>query len=192
MKKRKRMQMALLMLMLFSLLAAGGAQVFASPPQDRKPPEPIEIELEFGEKYEVSIGRSGVHIPSSSMKGTLRFEKEPNERNYEGAWHVFTQAWAIVNGYDEDEKEFERVFGNAQIFFDLDVTQRRYYDDPDRNMSIWYYDTFEIGWVKCPTALVRVGPAAPHGRLVCPMTYFGRYGVAWTLPTLEMKLDKVE
>ena len=156
-------------------------------------PPPIEITLEFDKQYEVNIGRAGVHIPNSAMAGTLVFWKEEgNLRNY-SSYHVFTQAWANVEAYDPQGKQFDRVFGNVQMFFDLDVLQRRIYDEgSDRNMNIWYFNTFEGGWRKCPTGLANPGRSvAPYGRLVCPITDFGRYGIAWTLPTLVMKLEKM-
>jgi len=190
----RKLILPLLGVFLVLAMGAGGqSTALASGAADRKFPPPIEIDLEFDKQYEVNIGRAGVHIPNSAMQGTLVFWKEEgNLRNY-SSYHVFTQAWANVEAYDPLGKQFDRVFGSVQMFFDLDVLQRRIYDEgSDRNMSIWYFDTFEGGWQKCPTGLANPGRSvAPYGRLVCPMTLFGRYGIAWTLPTLVMKLEKM-
>ena len=104
-------------------------------------------------------------------------------------YFVFTQRMMDVRIYGTDGDEIEQVYGLVQVYFELDVMQRRKWDDPDANMSIWYKDVFAGYWVKCPTRLVKHSEA-PHGRLVCPISEFGLYAVAWTQPTFKIKMTK--
>lgn len=147
-----------------------------------------EINVRFDKNYEITIGNGGVFLDNSRHIGTLVVEaSHPLNRG----WHVFTQRILDVRIYDKEGKQFEKVFGLIRVYFNLDGYQRTRWNDPTSNMSIWTFDEVNGGWSKCKTKLIE-GPDYPKGRLYCTIDHFGIYGLAWTKPTIIMKLEKAK
>lgn len=146
-----------------------------------------EVELVFNQTYEVIIGNAGIFIDNSQMRGTLVLRAMEWER--EQAYQMFTQRIVDFQVYDRNGDPFEWVYGNVRVYFNLDKTQYDKWIDEEANMSIWYFDKLNGGWRKCPTHW-EPAPGLAKGRLWCMVRYYTRYGLAWTQPTLTMKLIK--
>ncbi len=149
-----------------------------------------EVELFFDRDYDISIGNGGIFIDDSKYRGTLvlRSEKFPEDRP--GSWHKFTQRILDFQIYREDGKPFLWMYGIVRVYFNLDKIQYDKWKDEEANMSIWYFDHLAGGWRKC---LTRWQPQAgnPYGRLWCVADRYTRYGLAWTQPTMLMKMIKL-
>lgn len=184
MNKKKTLQIGLIVVTTMVLVGLTVGAVVAQARQNRK-----EAVIKVGQPFDLSVGNAGISSPESQYSGRLVVEKFDHPPNYGLGYFVFTQAMMDARIYDFEGKEVENVYGLVQVYFNLDTVQRRKWDDPDANMSIWYKDLFLGEWVKCPTRLVRA-VEAPRGRLVCPISQFGLYAVAWTQPTFEIKLTK--
>jgi hypothetical protein len=104
-------------------------------------------------------------------------------------WHVFTQRLIDVHVYDKDGGAFDTVYGLVRVFFTLDKFQYEKWNDPESNMSIWYFDDKLGGWHKCVTHW-EPAPGDNKGRLWCVVHKYALYGLAYTAPTLRMKLIK--
>jgi hypothetical protein len=148
-----------------------------------------EQELVFGQKYDVSIGNGGISIDDSQMRGTLVLKAEDVTRKFGLTWHQFTQRIIDFQVFDRTGDPFEWVYGNVRVYFNLDKFQYDKWVDEEANMSIWYYAQPGGGWRKCPTHW-EATPGVVKGRLWCLVRYYTRYGLAWTQPTLVMKLIK--
>ena len=147
-----------------------------------------EKEIVFNQSYEIFIGNGGVFLDKSRHIGTLVVKaREPVNRG----WQVFTQRILDVRVYNTEGKQFEEVFGLVRVYFNLDDYQRNKWNDPASNMSIWTFDEVNGGWSKCKTRLVD-SSKYPHGRVYCFVDHYGIYGLAWTKPTLKMKLEKAK
>lgn len=184
MDKKRYVQIGLIVVTALALVGLTVGAVVAQARQTKK-----EVALTYGKPFDVSVGNSGISSPESRYQGKLVVEKFDHPLNYGLGYFVFTQAMMDARIYDNEGKEVENVYGLVQVYFNLDEVQRRKWDDPDSNMSIWYKDTFAGEWVKCPTRLVK-SAEAPRGRLVCPISQFGLFAVAWTQPTFKIKLTK--
>lgn len=147
-----------------------------------------EVDLVFGQDYDVFIGNAGVFIDDSAFKGTLILKAEPFERTQ--SWHQFTQRILDFRVYTVNGDPFEWVYGLVRIYFNLDKFQYDKWLDDEANMSIWRFDELNGGWVKCPTHWEST-PGLRFGRLWCVARYYTRYGIAWTQPTLLMKMIKL-
>ncbi|MBX3048908.1 MAG: hypothetical protein KIT46_01245 [Anaerolineales bacterium] len=149
-----------------------------------------EVELFFDRDYDVSIGNGGIFIDDSKYRGTLvlRAEEFPDDRP--DSWHKFTQRILDFQIYREDGKPFLWMYGLVRVYFNLDKIQYDKWKDQESNMSIWYFDHLAGGWRKCFT---HWQPQAgnPYGRLWCAADRYTRYGVAWTQPTILMKMIKL-
>lgn len=148
------------------------------------------VPLDFGYDYDVSIGNGGISITDSKYRGTLVLEAQsfPEERTM--SWHKFTQRILDYKVLQPDGTPFQWVYGVVRVYFNLDKTQYDLWMDDDANMSIWYYAQPEGGWRKCTTHWEAV-PGLPKGRLWCLVKYNTRYGLAWTQPTILMKMIKL-
>lgn len=146
-----------------------------------------EVELVFNKPYEVFIGNGGIFIDNSQMRGTMVLQSEDWSRVQ--SWHQFTQRILDFQVYDRNGKPFEWVYGNVRVYFNLDKFQYDKWIDEEANMSIWYFDKLNGGWRKCATHW-EPAPGLPKGRLWCLVRYYTRYGLAWTQPTMTMKLIK--
>ena len=185
MHKKKVFQRAAIAVIIVIVGAFTWGSVVAATPTDTK-----ELVIDFGDSFDLSIGRSGVSQASSGFSGTAIIEKYEHPPNYGLSWHVWTQRLMDVRIYDTTGRIYPFMNGIVQVYFELDPTQRKIWDRNGSNMSIWHHDIRKGRWVKCPTAIVFDLQHYPDGRLVCPITYFGLYGVGWTQPTMEMKLTK--
>jgi hypothetical protein len=147
-----------------------------------------EVPLVFNKSYDIFIGNGGVYIDNSRHIGTLVVKSiRPTHRPL--MWHVFTQNLIDVRIFDKDDKPFTTVYGLIRVYFNLDKFQYQQWSDPVSNMSIWYFDETLGGWLKCSTHWEAVAGAA-QGRLWCPIHRFALYGLAYTKPTIIMKLIK--
>lgn len=149
-----------------------------------------EVELVFNQPYDVSIGNGGVFLDNSQMRGTLVLRAEESRGKFGLSWHQFTQRIIDFQVYERDGDPFEWVYGNVRIYFNLDKFQYDKWIDEEANMSIWYFDKLAGGWKKCPTHW-EATPGLDKGRLWCLARHYTRYGVAWTQPTMVMKLIKL-
>jgi hypothetical protein len=186
MKDNKVFKVILTLFVLLCVIGAGWQlAVAANQSLQRK-----EVKIDYGEDKDIWISTSGVYFANSPYRGTVVLDRIEHPPNYGRYWHVWTQKLLDLHVFDEETgKEFTRVYGAIQVYFNLDVLQRQKWDDKDSNMSIWYFDEFNGLWVKCPTFIIR-SPAAPRGRLACYAIGFGNYGVGWTQPVLEINMDK--
>jgi hypothetical protein len=150
-------------------------------------PNRKEVDLVLNKVYEVFIGNGGVFLDKSRHIGTLVVKAE--EFNRPESWFIFTQRILDIQVYDKDGQEFETVYGLIRVYFNLDKVQYDRWIEPDNNMSIWYFDELNGGWHKCVTHWEST-PGLPRGRLWCVVHHYTRYGLAWTKPTLVMKLEK--
>lgn len=147
-----------------------------------------EIDLVMNKSYELFVGNAGIYMDNSQHIGTLVITAEENPSRPLG-WHVFTQRPLDIQVYNKDGKPFEIVWGLVRVYFNLDKFQYDKWVDPDSNMSIWYFDQLNGGWHKCVTHWQSVA-GLPKGRLWCVVHHYTRYGLAFTQPTMEMKLIK--
>lgn len=147
-----------------------------------------EVELVLNKTYEVFIGNGGVYIDNSRHIGTLvvKAEEFPDNR---ASWHQFTQRLIDIRVYKKNGAPFDTVFGLVRVYFNLDKFQYDKWLDDESNMSIWYFDELAGGWRKCTTHWEPVA-GLQKGRLWCLVHHYTRYGLAWTKPTLIMKLIK--
>lgn len=147
-----------------------------------------EVPLVFNKSYDISIGNGGVYIDNSRHIGTMIVKSiEPVRRPL--MWHYFTQNLIDVRVFDKDDKPFANVFGLIRVYFNLDKYQYQQWSDPASNMSIWYFDETLGGWHKCVTHWEPVAGNA-KGRLWCVIHRYALYGLAYTKPTIIMKLIK--
>lgn len=147
-----------------------------------------EVDVVMNKSYELFIGNAGVYLDNSRHIGTLVVKSiEPTRR--ERMWHIFTQNLIDVRMYEKDGGQFTSVYGLVRIYFNLDDFQYKKWNDPVSNMSIWYFDELNGGWHKCTT---HWEPAAglSRGRLWCLAHRYALYGLAYTQPTMTMKLIK--
>jgi hypothetical protein len=147
-----------------------------------------EVDLLFNRTYEIFIGNAGIHIDDSAMRGTLVLDAQEWDRVQ--AWQMFTQRIIDIQMFEQDGDPFEWVYGNVRIYFNLDKFQYDKWIDEEANMSIWYFDKLAGGWRKCTTHW-EPAPGLAKGRLWCLVRYYTRYGLAWTQPTLLMKMIKL-
>ena len=149
-----------------------------------------EVELVFEKDYDVFIGNGGIFIDDSQYRGTLvlRSEEFPEDRPM--SWHKFTQRILDFRVYQEDGDPFKWVYGVVRVYFNLDDAQYDRWVNKQNNMSIWYFDELAGGWRKCLTHWESV-PGLSKGRLWCVARYYTRYGLAWTQPTILMKMIKL-
>jgi hypothetical protein len=149
-----------------------------------------EVRLEFNKDYDVFIGNGGIFIDNSQLKGTLVLKSQefPPERTM--SWHKFTQRLLDFRVYQEDGDPFEWVYGVVRVYFNLDDAQYDRWVNKQNNMSIWYKDELNGGWRKCVTHWESV-PGQPKGRLWCVVRHYTQYGLAWTQPTIIMKMAKL-
>ena len=149
-----------------------------------------EVELVFDKDYDVFIGNGGIFIDDSQYRGTLvlRSEEFPEDRPM--SWHKFTQRILDFRVYQEDGDPFEWVYGVVRVYFNLDDAQYDRWVNKQNNMSIWYFDELAGGWRKCLTHWESVAGLS-KGRLWCVARYYTRYGLAWTQPTILMKMIKL-
>jgi len=148
-----------------------------------------EVDLVFDQTYDVSIGNGGIFIDNSQMRGTMVLRAEESRPKFGNTWHQFTQRIIDFQVFDRTGDPFEWVYGNVRVYFNLDKTQYDKWVDEEANMSIWYFAQPEGGWRKCPTHW-EATPGLAKGRLWCLVRYYTRYGLAWTQPTITMKLIK--
>lgn len=151
-------------------------------------PQTKKIDLVMNRSYEVFLGNQGVYMDNSRHIGTLEVKTiEPTRRP--GMWHIFTQRLIDVRVYDKDGDLFPTVFGIVRVYFNLDKFQYEKWNDPESNMSIWYFDDKAGGWHKCVTHWEPVAGDG-KGRLWCLVHRYALYGVAYTGATMVMKLIK--
>jgi hypothetical protein len=197
-----------LALVLVSAISLGVLQVTtAALKSDRKK----VVSLTYEKSYDVSIGRAGVFIPNSIIKGTLvleRFDHPPNNngcgpRLSDPAWTpdsgcsggpkiIWIQGMMEVQIYEGEEgsRKMGVMKGLGYIYFNLDVLTRRTWDElGDDRMSIWYWHSYINDWVQCPTTLIR-DASSDRGRLVCYWEEFGKYGLGWKQEPFINKLIK--
>jgi hypothetical protein len=155
--------------------------------QDDGPTVRKEVDLVLNREYELIIGNGGVYMDNSRHIGTLIVKAEEFTRTT--SWFNFTQRTLDISVVDKDGQEFDTVYGVVRVYFNLDKVQYDRWIEPDNNMSIWYFDEPAGGWKKCVTHWERVA-GLPKGRLWCLVHQYTRYGIAWTKPTLVMKLAK--
>ncbi len=187
MNKRRILTLAAALVLILAVVALTYQTASANEPRQRGERKK-EVKMFYGNSYDISIGRSGVYFANTYYDNVTAVIEKTDADNR--GWRYFTQGIMSVHVYDEDGVAPDRFLGAVQVYFNLDLQQRKKYDDPDSNMSIWYKDEWGVGqWVKCPTFLVK-SKAAPRGRAVCYASDFGDYGLAWTWPTLRMKLEK--
>ena len=147
-----------------------------------------EKDIVFNKSYEIFIGNGGVFLDNSRHIGKLVVKaREPVNRG----WHQFTQRILDVRVFNEDGKQFDDVYGLVRVYFTLDKYQRAKWEDPASNMSIWTFNEAVGGWSKCVTHLVESSQFT-RGRLSCLVHNYGIYGLAWTKPTLVMRLEKAK
>jgi hypothetical protein len=187
MKKKRTFIFAVALVLILTLLALSWETASANTPRKRGEKKK-EVKMYSGNSYDISIGNGGVFFETTYYHNVTAVLTK-TEAEHRG-WRYFTQDILSIYVYDSEGDPVDRFVGLVQIYFELDVLQRMWWDDPDSNMSIWFKDLWETGtWVKCPSFLVK-SKVAPRGRVVCFATDFGEYGIAWTWPTVAMKLEK--
>lgn len=184
MNKNKKIQRIVISVVILVLVAFTWQSVVAQKPTDR-----LEVKVDFGNQFDISIGNSGVSQRESGFRGTIVVEKYESPPDFT-SWHIWTQKYMDVRIYENSGRLYDSIYGILQVYFDLDSTQRGIWERPDSNMNIWHYDITVGRWVKCPTIITFHLEDYPHGRLSCAISSFGLYGIGWTQPTIEMKLTK--
>lgn len=155
---------------------------------DEGGPQRKEVDIVMNKSYELFAGNAGVFLDNSRHIGTLVIKTvDPTRRP--GMWHYFTQRLIDVRVYDKDGDEFDTVYGLVRVYFNLDDYQWQQWNDPQSNMSIWYFDEPNRGWHKCTTHW-EPAPSLSRGRLWCPVHQYALYGLGFTRPTLVMQLIK--
>lgn len=167
------------------LLAVSVMPAIASQQAQRK-----EVKLEFNKDYDVSIGNGGIFIDNSQFRGTLVLKSEEFPAERVNSWHKFTQRILDFRVYQNDGDPFKWVYGTVRVYFNLDRGQYSRWVDKKNNMSIWYFDELGGGWKKCVTHWEST-PGVPQGRLWCVVRHYTRYGLAYTQPTILMKMLKL-
>lgn len=186
MQKKKIYQGLLIASAIFAMVAISWQSVIAQKTTDR-----VEVQVDFDDYIDISIGNSGVSQEESRYRGLIVMEKYEHPPNYGMGWHIWTQRHMDVRFYDNNGRLFDGVYGIVQVYFDLDPTQRKIWEDRKyTNMSIWHYDIREGRFVKCPTIVSFHLEDYPHGRLSCAITTYGLYALGWTKPTIKMQLTK--
>ncbi len=183
--KRKILFRGLLFLLPLSVLVAGVLPAFAF--QDETLHK--EVPLVLNKSYDVFIGNGGVYLDNSQMVGTLVLKSEYFPASRWQSWWQFTQRILDVSAYDQAGKPYGTVYGLVRVYFNLDKTQYDKWIAEDSNMSIWYFEQPVGGWHKCVTHWEAVA-GLPKGRLWCLAHQYTRYGLAYTQPTLLMKMIK--
>ena len=128
--------------------------------------------LHSGKPADLYRGNLGVSLPSSSYDGRLtltRMDLNDTRRLEFVARGIDVQ----VDASNADENG--KVRGLVYVYFNLDEDLRELWRDGDLN--IYRYDRDERAWVECPTTMVK-SKNRPYGRLSCPITSFGVYGLA--------------
>lgn len=176
-------------LFLLPIVLLGIATMPALAFQQGSGPITKEIPLVMNKEYELFIGNGGVYMDNSRHIGTLVLKSEEWPANRSQSWQQFTQRLLDIRVYEKGGGEFDAVYGVVRVYFNLDSEQYDMWQDEERNMSIWQFDELNGGWRKCVTHW-EPAPGLRFGRLWCLVKQYTRYGLAWTQPTLIMKLIK--
>jgi hypothetical protein len=184
----KKIFRALLFMLPVFVLALSVAPAFAFQ-EGGNPVIRKELPLVMNKSYELFIGNGGVYMDNSRHIGTLVLKSEEWPENRSQSWQQFTQRLLDVRVYEKGGAPFDRVYGIVRVYFNLDSIQYDMWQDEERNMSIWQFDELNGGWRKCVTHW-EPAPGLRFGRLWCLVKQYTRYGLAWTQPTLLMKLIK--
>ncbi len=171
------------LILALSFVLASLQPALAADPSDRQVRR--QIALKKGKSAELFIGNGGVFMDESLYTGTLVLTSIEGPSR---GWHVFTQRTLDIRVLDADDEEVDQVLGLVRVFFNLTHTQRVRWNDESSNMSIWHRPQ-GTGWQKCVTHLIEES-GFPHGRLYCLVKSYGLYGLAYTKPTITMKLEK--
>jgi len=185
MLKNKIVYRTILFLLPVAVLAANVFPALASQQTQRE-----EVKVEFNRDYDIFIGNGGIFIDDAQFRGTVVLKSEQFPEDRINSWHKFTQRILDFRAYQTDGDPFEWVYGLVRVYFNLDKAQYIRWVDKKSNMSIWYFDELMGGWKKCVTHW-EATPGVPQGRLWCVVRHYTRYGLAWTQPTIIMKMIKL-
>ena|SRR3990172_5481120 len=184
MKRASVFSVLVFLLLAVAMLAVNFAETFAQEDGERRKQRFVEIVK--GKDYDISIGNAGLFLEDARMEGELRMTVLQWTNR---GWQQFTQRVVDFRVVDESGRHLDTVFGFVRVYFELSLVERRLWEEDTSNMSIWVRNEAVGGWTKCRTRL-EDSPQHPQGRLSCLIDQFGVYGLAYTSPTLKMKLEK--
>ena len=131
--------------------------------------------LTYQEQADISLGKAGVFMVSSSYNATATINRFETQGIYPTEDLEFFDRWLDFGIYDYYGNPYLGLYGFNYAYFNLKYQTRRLWDQGE--LSIYRWDTSKRDWVQCPSFLVEM-KNLPHGRVTCIMTTFGTYGIA--------------
>ncbi len=131
--------------------------------------------LIYGEQADLSLGKAGVFVLSSSYNATATINRFEPDNTYPPGDLIFFDRWLDFGIYDYYGNPYLGLWGFNYVYFNLKYHTRKYWDEGE--LGIYKWDSVRKRWDECPTYLVEM-KNLPHGRATCVMTTFGVYGIA--------------
>jgi hypothetical protein len=172
MDTRKLFLTLLILAILIGSTGAGWTHAYAA---KSPPPNILTQKIAFQAREDISLGKSGIFMPSSAYTATLTLTRTIAGSNYQPNNIRFTQRWTEIALTDSQGKKITQVFGINYVYFTLNGWERRAWDAG--LLSIYQYDTDNNKWVVCPFTHLVANKNAPRGRLTCVFTKFGVFGL---------------
>jgi hypothetical protein len=157
---------------LIGTTGAGWTQVYAA---RSAPPNILTQQITYQAREDISLGKSGVFMPSSAYTATLTLTRTVPNSNYQPNDIRFTQRWTEVTVTNSQGAKITQVVGINYVYFTLNGWERRAWDAG--LLSIYQFDTDKNKWVVCPFTHLVDNKNAPRGRLTCVFTKFGVFGL---------------
>lgn len=168
-------KLLLLILSLIVLIGATGVNFSQGLAAKSSAHDTLTQKITFQAKEDISLGKSGIFMPSSAWSANLKLTRTDPSANSPTNPIWFTQRWTEVSLYDDSGAELKQVFGINYIYFTLNGWERRAWDAG--MLNIYQYDTDNNKWVVCPFTHLVANKNAPRGRLTCIFTKFGVFGL---------------
>jgi hypothetical protein len=172
MNTRRFFLTVLTLAILIGSTGAGWIQVYAA---TSAPPNILTQKITGQVREDISLGKSGVFMPSSAYTANLTLTRSVPGTNYQPNDIRFTQRWTEISLKDSQGAKITQVFGINYVYFTLNGWERRAWDAG--LLSIYQFDTDKNKWVVCPFTHLVDNKNAPRGRLTCVFTKFGVFGL---------------
>jgi len=172
MNAKKFFLTVLTLAILIGSTGTGWTQAYAA----KSPPPDIRTEkITYQVKADISLGKSGVFMPSSAYTANLTLTRTVPDSYYQPNNIRFIQRWTEITLTNSQGTKITQVFGINYVYFTLNSWERRAWDAG--MLSIYQYDTDQNKWVVCPFTHLVANKNAPRGRLTCVFTKFGVFGL---------------
>ena len=157
---------------LFGSTGAVWSQAYAA---KSAPPNILTQKITNQARVDISLGKSGVFMPSSAYTTNLTLTRTVPDGYYQPNNIRFTQRWTEITLFASNGAKITQAYGINYVYFTLNGWERRAWDAG--MLNIYQYDTDKYKWVVCPFTHLVANKNAPRGRLTCVFTKFGVFGL---------------